>query len=249
MLSPLLPASRHMRTLVLRWLRRLGLAVLVLLVLWFAGSEVWYRKLLESAPLPNPPSRHYPAPLRQACWTELGESGSPRMQPWAMGMLPFQFGWAVARTTFSGKPRFPLTSGFATAAQLSRSRAQGNNHLRRTAISIWITRHWSAEQALDGILDQSWFGVPEIHGAAASSEVLFGQPVDSLDRRQVAMMGALLQRPHLLCDSHHEPFAGGTTRIQRIRSPGFAAGMEDTIWNGLMDSQPICKERRKADSL
>lgn len=250
MLSSTSNTARHaFLPLLFRWSRRLGIAALALLALWFAGTEWKYRELLEyTTPPPNWPSRAYPAPLRQTCWSALGETGSPRMQPWAMGLLPFHFGWVAFQMTVFDVRTFSQPPGLRTAGQLTRNWNLGHGFPRRFAYMVWVTRHWSAEQALDGVLDRAWFGVPETYGAASSSLALFGQPVDSLDDRQVAILGVLMQRPHLLCDRRDEPSLGRATRIRRMRSPGFAADMKDSGWVGLLDSLPICKERRKADS-
>lgn len=238
--------------LLFRWLRRLGLAVLVLLALWFAGTEWQYRELLEyTNPPPNSPSRAYPAQLRQTCWSAMAESGSPRMQPWAMGLLPFQLGWAVAQSTISDVRSVPQPPGLRTADQLARNWNLGHGFLRRFAYTVWITRHWSAEQALDGVLDQAWFGIPETFGADASSLALFGQSVDSLDDRQVAILGVLLERPDLLCNPRQEPPEKWASRIRRHLHPNseHRTELDDAAVIGLMDSLPICKERRKTDSL
>lgn len=234
--------------LLFRWLRRLGLAVLVLLTLWFAGTEWQYRELLEyTSPPPNSPSRAYPAQLRQTCWSALGESGSPRMQPWAMGLLPFQLGWAATKSTISGARYVPQPPGLRTADQLTRNWNLGHGFLRRFAYMVWVTRHWSAEQALDGVLDQAWFGVPETYGAASSSLALFGQPVDSLDDRQVAILGVLLQRPDLLCNPRQEPPEKWESRIRRHLHPNSErrTELDDAAVIGLMDSLPVCKERSR----
>lgn len=249
--SSSLASSHHMSSVVFRWLRRLGLAVVVLLALWFAATEWKYRKLLEATdPAPTPPSRQYPATLRQTCWSALGESDSPRMFPWAMGMLPFQFGWAAIRTTVSGTRDMAQPPGIRTAFQLTRNWNLGQGFLRRSAYTIWVTRNWSAERTLDGVLDQAWFGVPDTYGAASSSLALFGQSVDSLDDRQVAILGVLLQRPDLLCNPRQKPTEKWEARMRHHLHPNSERRTEldeaDTI--GLMDSLPICSERQKTGS-
>lgn len=112
---------------------------------------------------------------------------------------------------------------------------------------VWVTRHWSAEQALDGVLDQAWFGVPETYGAASSSLALFGQPVDSLDDRQVAILGVLMQSPYLLCNPRHDPPDEWNSMIRKRLHPGLQnpEDQEDAAVIGLMDSLPICQERSR----
>lgn len=235
--------------ILFRWLRRFGLAVLVLLALWFAGTEWKYRELLEyTNPPPNSSSRAYPAQLRQTCWSAMGESGSPRMQPWAMGLLPFQLGWAATKSTVSDARYVPQPPGLRTADQLARNWNLGHGFLRRFAYTVWITRHWSAEQTLDGVLDQAWFGVPETYGAASSSLALFGQSVGSLGDRQLAILGVLLQRPDLLCNPRKEFAEAWTRRAKRGQLHDPADQPQDSEIIGLMDSLPICKERRKIGS-
>lgn len=237
------------RTFLLRWLRRLGLAILVLLALWAVGSELWYRKLLDRPNPPSPPKQRHPAALRQACWSALGESGTPRMQPWAMGMLPFQFGWVAIQTTYSHPRQIPQTPGFRAASRLTRNWDLGYGFSRRVAYTVWVTRHWTAEQTLDGVLDQAWFGVPGAHGATASSQALFGEPVDSLDNRQVAILGLLYQSPHLLCNPRSESAEALARKIERGSRFAPADRPADSTIIGLMDSLPVCKERNLEPSV
>lgn len=181
------------------------------------------------------------------CWSALGESGSPRMQPWAMGLLPFHFGWVAVQMTVFDVRAFSQPPGLRTAGQLTRNWNLGHGFLRRFAYMVWVTRHWSAEQALDGVLDQAWFGIPETFGADASSLALFGQSVDSLDDRQVAILGVLLQRPDLLCNPRQEPLEKWESRIRRHLHPNSErrTELDDAAVIGLMDSLPICQERSR----
>ncbi|MCB9495337.1 MAG: transglycosylase domain-containing protein [Fibrobacteria bacterium] len=114
--------------------------------------------------------------------------------------------------------------------------------MERFSAMVWISRHWTAHQALDGILDGCWLGVPGTYGAVATSRALFDRTVESLDLRQVALLAALLDRPSMLCGKDRRWLADRAGKLAVQLSPS-EANEDSLAWRSWVDSLPPCVER------
>ena len=60
--------------------------------------------------------------------------------------------------------------------------------------TIWITRHWTAEQAVTGLVEKSYYGC-SMYDLDTASRAYLGKPVDSLDLPQMVAIMAYGRNP------------------------------------------------------
>lgn len=183
---------------------------------WFVATEIVYQvKVSDVAPriLP-PPQETLPPLVRQVGWVAGRESGEIRMRPAHLGWFP---------VAFFGSMRDPgwETSGFRIASRATRSVYQGDTLLswhslrrqeRRLMATIWVTRHWTADQVLSAMVVKSWYGCG-IYDLDTASRAYLGKPADSLDFPQAVAMLAYLQSPERF-RKDSIAFDGAFTRLQ-----------------------------------
>jgi len=66
--------------------------------------------------------------------------------------------------------------------------------LSTSAVAMWITRHWTTEEATDYFWQTAAFP-RDIQGLADSASFFFGKPVDGLSLNQAALLGGLTIEP------------------------------------------------------
>jgi membrane peptidoglycan carboxypeptidase len=62
------------------------------------------------------------------------------------------------------------------------------------AVTVWLTRHWTADQLVDAIAAQAYFGARAC-GVEQAAETYFGKPVAALATDEMALPAGLLQAP------------------------------------------------------
>lgn len=165
---------------------------------WFVATEIVYQvRVRDIAPrIARPPEEVLPPRIRQVAWVAIGESGEIRMRPAHLGWFP---------VALFGSMRDPgwETSGFRIASRATRRVYQGDtllswHSLRRQEnmlmATIWVTRHWTADQILSATVWKSWYGCG-IYDLDTASRLFLGKPADSLDLPQVVALLAYWQSP------------------------------------------------------
>ena len=136
--------------------RRIAAVTAISLVLAVSALELWYRALLPST-LPVASSERVPDFLKRTLWaSHFGGEGAPELRP----MFPFFVsifipGRGASRNLAVGAARF-----------YGRPERQLHYMLHQAALATWISRNWSAEDALTTYAAQGWMGSDSI-GARA----------------------------------------------------------------------------------
>lgn len=191
------------------WRRRVGrgaLAILLTAALLPLGAlEAFYRYGLsqvgETPPTPMPRTDF----ATRALWA-VEENGPPRLEPrWPWTLLADLVGLFPLRK--GQRPRAGSWMSSHVAGRWLASRAGGEHepHLRRSlrtvALSIWISRHWSAEELLASYADGVSFG-PGLTGLDAAARAYFGKEAGQLALHEAALLAGVVRSPtryHPLC--------------------------------------------------
>lgn len=131
-----------------RWLRLGVLAALCVTLLLCGSLEVWYQYELSKVPrLPSPPSVPPPPLLKLTpVWQALGGPGEmtmPRVYPWNAFLL-----------LRVDRPRYLALRLADEIALVHLKHLEMDAHdrrysrLQRTAVVVWISRHWTARQVV-----------------------------------------------------------------------------------------------------
>jgi membrane peptidoglycan carboxypeptidase len=104
--------------------------------------------------------------------------------------------WSVARAWLAERP------GAQNPRALERS-VQG------LALSVWLSRHWSAEQLLTARAEQAFFG-RGLKGLDAAAWRYFGKPPEQLALHEVALLAGLPSAP-----SRFDPFCRPEQALRR----------------------------------
>jgi len=129
-------------------------------------------------------------------WKVFGGKGERIMTP-----IRFDHYAALFLSIKSPEQSFPSSSGTATfAAKLLLFRrykhALNAAEWKRlyAAAFIWVSHHWTIDEALMTILTSSYYG-HGIFGIERAAKVYFQKPVNQLEKEEMACLVAILQRP------------------------------------------------------
>lgn len=163
----------------------------------------------------KPTTATYPVQARLALWRSLGGSGEPRAEPLSPIGLAWRIFRAISEDRIDVPPGMRLASRTALIARLSASESQGNSHLMGAAATIRASQ-WPAEEQLDTVLDNAWFG-EGVRGFRQGALHVFGRELEQLDAAQLHVLMTVEQGPgYFKC------------RPDRLRESALAAA---TRWN------------------
>ena len=177
--------------------------IAVVLVVIASGPIGLYFYGLQSVPDDRQPiiTRDIPTPVIDAYWQFLGGTGSAAVSRYG----PHGF-WAemifLLMTYDSGtrpNAKYQLLSEAARSVMLRRPRYSHpkNWHLGNASAFIWISRHWSAEDAVSTVLLDGFFG-HGFFGAQDASIGYFGKPLADLSEAQLVHLFIILRAPSRL---------------------------------------------------
>lgn len=162
----------------------------------FCGLEVLYRwGLARVGVLPRLPSEPHVGRLQRALWA--AEEGGPMdvqpLWPWTLVGV-----YARVLETRHGvtTPGAHLANSVARLWLAPRGLRILEWHWQQWSLSIWLSRHASAEQLADEASQQLFFGRGAF-GADAAARTYFGVEPAQLTWAQAAFLAGLVQRPSL----------------------------------------------------
>ncbi|MBK8802868.1 MAG: hypothetical protein IPN71_12620 [Fibrobacteres bacterium] len=184
-------------------------AFLVGMVLaWFALTEIVYHvAVADIVPrIAPPPQRILPLKIRQVGWVSIGETGPMRMRSAYLGWFPMAILGSFYFDKHPGKSWFG--AGYRAADFGERNHFTGIKGLEDRLLAIlWITRHWTVDQAISANFDRSLYG-RDLFQPDSASRLYFGRPLDSLDLPQAVALIALTRSSHFV-------FRGDSARFTR----------------------------------
>nr|QKW93735.1 multimodular transpeptidase-transglycosylase [Vitiosangium cumulatum] len=182
-----------------RRLWRWGLAVLLLPPLLLLGSvEALYRYALSRVgELPRAP-RPRTDFATQAIWASM-EDGPLRLEPRWPWTLIADFVHLYRNPRDRQQPAGSHLSSFVAlrwlASRPEQERAPMLNwHLHGLALSIWISRHWTAEELMTAGAESARYG-RDLIGLDAAARRYFGKEPARLALHEAALLGAVAQSP------------------------------------------------------
>lgn len=194
-----------------RVLRGLVVTALALVAVALGALELWYRSLLPRE-LPTASGTPQPVLVREMIWLhECRGHGTPRLRP----IYPFLFG-----PILFARDRADACLATGVARLLTPSSPKPERHLRRVvreaALATWVSRHWTAEQALDTYASEVWIG-QGVHGLRDGAGAFFGKRLESLDVAELALLVAVIRSPSGLSPLCH-PERARAARDEVLRS-------------------------------
>lgn len=188
------------------------IAVLVLGTLVAAAPWALYAYGLRGLPDDSSPSRE-PSPkvVMQALWLSLTKTTTIHMEP----MSP----WTWFKVVSSDPDAFPTghqVAGHAARLMLNRvSLERGTvlkGHLQNAAVTTWISRNWTAEEAADTILAESYFG-HGFYGLREAAQGYFGRPPEDLSASEAAVVVTVSEAP-----SYLSPWCSSMRSLEHAKS-------------------------------
>lgn len=139
---------------------------------------------------PRRADRPLPDRVRRAIWVEFGGTGTPRLMPYR----PFLLTQLVSRDHGLGSTQGRLLHGVAVQTLTTPMRTV-HFLMRSTALATWVSRNWTAEQAIDAYGSRVWMGDPGGYGLESAAQYLWGRGVDSLEPHEIAALLAIARAP------------------------------------------------------
>jgi Transglycosylase len=128
-------------------------------------------------------------------WFSLGGYGPREMKP----LYPWH--WLRVANWESIQDAFPIStklSDFAARGLMLRNKQPRqkiwSRHLSSISVAIWLSRHWTADQALSTILSETYFGHC-YYGINQAALGYFGKPLSGLKPESIVMLVALTKSP------------------------------------------------------
>jgi transglycosylase-like protein len=183
----------------------LGLSIIAIIVLY--NGFVW----IQMGKVPSKKSTltvKYPPDVQKIFWVcEFGNKPLMKMKPY-----PF---WKFIYDSFIVWHLSDLPASFRAASMAGNQmiyREYPNDHtrsfdaqLRKTFTAIWISKHWTAEQTTNYILDSIYWG-HEFRGIVAASKGYFGVQPQELSKEEIVFLAGIVRRPagyDPWCDPEH----------------------------------------------
>lgn len=188
-----------------------GSAVAAIVVCALVALEVGYRLLLPPS-MPQPSKRTVPELLSRTLWAYYFRGdGEPRLRP----IFPFIVGsmvWAPdgSQSLAAGVARF-----------YGRPERASQYMLHQLALATWVSRNWSANDAISTYASHLWMGNDHI-GAEDGAMRLFGKAVDQLSVPETALLVAMAGSPRRLNPFCHPQRAieARESVLERMRATG-----------------------------
>ena len=147
----------------------------------------------DTSPIRNP---KIPDVMLEIAWKEFSGTGERSMTP-----IRFDHYAALFLSIKSPEQSFPSSSGTATFAArllLFRRYKQALNAAEwkrlYAAAFIWVSHHWTIDEALMTILTASYYG-HGIFGIERAAKTYFHKPVNQLEKEEMASLIVILRRP------------------------------------------------------
>lgn len=199
-----------------RVLRFTAYGVIVILLFVLVGLEGYYWILLPNQ-LPTVSPEPIPTQVRDALWLGCGANRKHDLHP----LFPF----IISLFFPQNRPDELLLSQIARI-HIGRLQQEGKlPHeknlkflLREAAVSTWISRHWTADQAVDTFGSLVWMG-NDRRGLQAAARNLFEEKLDNLSHSQVALLMAMIRSPRSYDPAcHPEQALGARNRfLQKMK--------------------------------
>jgi hypothetical protein len=196
-----------------RWL---ALGAVALILSPFACTEALYRAGLQLLPPPPTAPAALPDLAAEVAWVALRQSGPRALRP----RWPWDSVLSIARAL--GGERVPLCSADCVAGRQwaleGRLRPLWRWNLGGYSAAVWMSRHFSADEALAYWLSRAWFA-DGVRGLAVAAPRLLGKPLEQLDAEEMARLLVLAQSP----SSRKHPDAWRAARdalLRKLRERG-----------------------------
>lgn len=172
----------------------LGGFILFLPYIVYKGGYFYEIQLLPDDTSPIRNSR-IPDTMLEIAWKEFGGAGERIMTP-----IRFDHYLTLFLSLTPPEKSFPPSSETATLAArrllLRHERAlRASTWKRRYAAAfIWVSHHWTIDEALMTILTSSYYG-HSIFGIERAAKVYFQKPVNQLEKKEMTSLVVILRRP------------------------------------------------------
>ncbi len=153
----------------------------------------------------NPSGQGLPTVAVKAAWLGQFGSGPMVMEPWPVYILicPFLPRPYCAPDLFEnliGLPNGHRAAGLAARMLLSRDplyrpKQSLQSKMREDVVAIWISRNWTADQAIRTIFGESYYLGNGCHGFEEASRGYFGCLPNQLASDEIALLVGLLRSP------------------------------------------------------
>ena len=191
----------------MKFLRNLVIGLSVVCILFVTvtlgsmeGTYYYQRYKLE--PVKQLSAVSYSRQLQEVIWVASSETGEMAMDKLSMTSYVYRifkgFGSPVKDPGLELRGSFVagnLAKIFLNENQDAAPSEEGRL-MQFGAMSVWVTKNYTITEAMDALIDQSYFG-QQTYGADNAAELYFGKPVGSLGLSENLVLGALFNMPDL----------------------------------------------------
>jgi len=185
---------------ILGWV--VGVLVVSFLLIYLGLEGLYFYGLRVLPEDTNPTNKKYSKDFINAQWIAAGESGSKKLTP----LSPLKYAASITKLAFSAEIDMPvefiLPSGARVASLNSREllnrekNKKINNHWHLNSISatIWISNNWTAEEAINNLLKNSYYG-HNYTGVESAAFGYFNKSYEKLNIYEIALLVGIEKAP------------------------------------------------------
>ena len=159
-----------------------------------------------------------PKSVSQTYWRYLGGVGEPKIEP----KNPYEFLSDFFILVTSDDYEFGWTAEYdllslAARTVMFREKFSGDWHLSNASALIWISRNWTADEAIATVLQNDYFG-HGFRGIDSAAAGYFGKPLERSSEAEIVYLLVITpaptrRNPWCYPSTHREAFASNAARI------------------------------------
>jgi len=193
------------------------IVMVVILLALLASPELYYRYQLQKISPVKPESiSSHSQGAKNALWADLEKTSIIKMEPYSTLSFIYNMLEVVIANDYE-RARFP--AGNRVAHQVGRlilfKEQKRFGHLEQIVINIWASNNFTADEALNYLLDYMYFGFGN-YGLDQASNYYYGKPEVELSESETIALIATIYAPasfNLYC--RQERFSAKTTRLAK----------------------------------
>lgn len=178
-------------------------SIVILILVFIIGIEGYYRYVL-SYVAPNKVEHEveYNKKVQDVMWVSTGETEQIETHETSATSLIFNYLLLVFKYDILnlGDDDFKesIPKGLPISAMVGDDiffkKFRGNRHLERGMVAVWVTNHYSATEALNYVLNSSYFGY-EKHTLAGAARFYFDKTEEELNLSEIITLITITQGP------------------------------------------------------
>lgn len=187
---------KHQRMLsLIRFIKWLSITAIAFTVIGYNGFVQWrYSKLPEDR---SPSKGQFSDRVKEVYWQTVFGPDPMKMHSYPLWRVLTDIPLRIVNKR-KKQPSFEAATAVSRRVILAKSPEQHSSsidgHLNQLFMAIWVSKYWTAEDAVNTLLSESYF-CHEFYGIEDAAMGFFGQSVNELTNEELVFLAGISSRP------------------------------------------------------